>query len=48
MQLSVSIYKERKEKIEELVLWALSQSDEKVIENKSEIKKNFFKTIDFF
>ena len=30
--------KEEKEKIGELVLWALSQSDEKVIENKSEIK----------
>ena len=30
--------KEEKEKIGELVLWALSQSDEEVIENKSEIK----------
>ena len=30
--------KKEREKIGELVLWALSQSDEKVIENKSEIK----------
>ena len=30
--------KEEKEKIGEIVLWALSQSDEEVIENKSEIK----------
>ena len=30
--------KEEKEKIGELVLWALAQSDENVIENKSEIK----------